>query len=151
MASAGDESNAGVGLTRYLGYAFGVIPHHRPVHEGGSLGAGHGVSAFFASHVVDVTPPCLNPALQLNVAVLPWLLPSLRLTSPLAGGEARGPVHWVRVQLPLGLPFAQVMAPLYPGVHVHPDVPEELTNMCMLVALEVPHTPQSLRENDVAP
>ena len=62
-----------------------VMPTDQPVHDGGALGAGQGVSAFFASQVMDEAPPCLNPGLHLNVALLPCLLPSLKYTSPLAG------------------------------------------------------------------
>ena len=96
-----------------------MMLNHRPVHFGASLGAGQAVSALFASQVIDTAPDCLNPSLQLNVALLPWLLPSLRDTLPLAGAVAWVPVHCVRVQLPLGLSPTQVMVPLYPVRHAH--------------------------------
>ena len=60
---------------------------------GALLGVGHGASALVALHVTDVSPDRANPALQENVATLPWALALVLLTEPLVGASAPLPVQ----------------------------------------------------------
>ena len=92
------------------------------VHWGGD---GQAASALSAAHVIGFAPSTLKPSLHVNVALLPWLSTSLLLTSPFVGALALGPVHCVRVQVPLGVAPLQVIVPLNPGLHSH-EVPAAL-------------------------
>ena len=59
-----------------------------PVHCGVVFGAGQTASSVAALQAIGVAPLSSKPALQLNVATLPWLLLFVLTTVPFAGALA---------------------------------------------------------------